>query len=637
MRFLQSGLTRLSILPVAALLTCVVLPDASGGAPMEKQFVLGRGSSTLALDADGALLRWKGQVARTTNAPSSSAGEIHYAGNILKLVKPVVVSREQNGFSFTYCWPEEPEIEVIIQHRLMRRSSTWTREVQVSSGAKLISDLTVFLESGLEAFPSETWLPLIDGVGGVLGTNQAAAYRLAGALPKPGALLALPMISVPQPQTSSHKRPGRLMIAADPYFSVLFTPMALGWTYPAAGGLENGCEKRTIVISRHEGSPEQSLDCFFRTVLADVPPGPKWLHEVALVDYDYMSDGGQGWFRDIDALAAALPKTDRHKVFLCLHGWYDFLGRYGFDQRTGKFDSEWTVFSSYETAKKAPGFGEIGGERVEVGFGNCKPVEMSLKEVHARLNYARAQGFRVGLYFADGMNAGEGLADFDRSCVLRYGGWQGPDSKGRSYIRNPLHPKVRAFYLAYTKAMLAEFGPDIDVLNWDETFHLPSGQLGNEGALGYADRAMMRLVRDISQLVEDYDRAHQRQIAFLTSDCLGVTDKEIRAPYALVAHGTYQDSWCQPQAWSYGIFSNYRNVLWSCCWWPVTKWSWIDFAVRQYQAPVSLSNGWGNDKGFSEMTDEQRARALVLFNWRKDKPTRLKWFDQLPVYKSANP
>jgi len=31
---------------------------------------------------------------------------------------------------------------------------------------------------------------------------------------------------------------------------------------------------------------------------------------------------------------------------------------------------------------------------------------------------------------------------------------------------------------------------------------------------------------------------------------------------------------------------------------PVTKWSWIDFAVRQYQAPVSLSNGWGNDKGF---------------------------------------
>jgi hypothetical protein len=82
------------------------------------------------------------------------------------------------------------------------------------------------------------------------------------------------------------------------------------------------------------------------------------------------------------------------------------------------------------------------------------------------------------MYFADGMNAGEGLADFDPSCVLRWGGWQGPDSKGRSYMRNPLHPKVRAFYLDYTQALLAEFGQEVDALNWDETFHIPAGQLG---------------------------------------------------------------------------------------------------------------------------------------------------------------
>jgi hypothetical protein len=331
-----------------------------------------------------------------------------------------------------------------------------------------------------------------------------------------------------------------------------------------------------------------------------------------------------------------LPKPDRHKVFLCLHGWYDFLGRYCFDSKAGKFDSEWTAFSSYEAAQKAPAFGDIGGERVELGFANCKPVKMSLKEVHSRLNYARERGFRVGMYFADGMNAGEGLAGFDPSAVLRWGGWQGPDSKGRSYMQNPLHPKVRAFYLDYTRALLAEFGPDIDALNWDETFHIPPGQLGNDGAPGYADRAMMRLARDLSQLVEDYNQKHKRQIAFLTSDCLGAFGQELKGPYALVAHGTYQDSWCQPQAWSYGIFSNYRNVLWSCCWWPVTKWSWIDFAVRQYQAPVSLSNGWGNDKGFSEMTEEQRARALALFDWRKHKPTKLKWFDQLPAYENEH-
>jgi hypothetical protein len=32
------------------------------------------------------------------------------------------------------------------------------------------------------------------------------------------------------------------------------------------------------------------------------------------------------------------------------------------------------------------------------------------------------------------------------------------------------------------------------------------------------------------------------------------------------------------------------------------------------------------------MTAPERARALALFNWRKDKPTKLKWFEQLPAY-----
>ena len=634
MKFIRCSLAGLAISPGLTILACVVLSGAAEAAPQEEPFVLGRGSECLALNADGALLGWGGRSAEKAAAKPSCAGEIRYAGNVLKLAKPAAVTRAGSGISFTYRWPEQPKLEVIIEHRLTRKdwALTWTRELQVRGEAKLASDLTVSLESGLPALPADTWLPMINGVGAPLGTNPAAAYRFAGALPGPGALLALPMVSVPAQPSSSRERSGRMLLAADPNYSVLFTPTALEWTYPARAGLENGCERRTIVISRHEGSPEQSLDCFFRTVLAEVPPGPKWLHDIALVDYDYLSDGGQGWFRDIDALAAVLPKADRHKVFLCLHGWYDFLGRYCFDRKAGKLDSEWTAFSNYEAAKNAPAFWEMEGDRVEVGFANCKPVKMSLKGMHSRLNYARAQGFRVGMYFADGMNAGDGLADFDPSCVLSWGGWQGPDTKGRSYMQNPLHPKVRAFYLDYTRALLAEFGPEIDALTWDETFHVPPGQLGSDGVPGYADRAMMRLARDISRLVEDYNRKHKRQIAFLTSDCLGLFGQDLKGPYALVTHGTYQDSWCQPQAWSYGIFSNYRNVLWSCCWYPVTKWSWIDFAVRQYQAPVPISNGYGNDKGFSEMTQEQRARTLALFDWRKDKPTKLRWFDQLPAY-----
>ena len=634
MQTFRSGLAGLASRLVLTLIACVLLAGIAAGGPPKGAFVLGAGSDGLALNADGAFLGWGTRSAEDAGAAAASAGEIRVAGRILKLAKPAAVTREEGGLSFTYRWPEEPKLEVRVRHRLTRqgRARTWTREWQIRSEARLASDLTVSVESGLRALPADTWLPLINGLGAPLGTNQAAAYRFAGTLPGPGTLLALPMVSVPKEPSSSRSRPGRLLVAADPYYSVRFTPRGLEWTYPAQAGLEDGCERRTIAITSHDGSPEQSLDWFFRTVLADVPAGPKWLHDIALVDYDYLSDEGRGWFRDLNALAAALPKADRHQVLFCLHGWYDFLGRYCFDSQTGKLDREWTAFSNYETARKAAAYGEIEGDRVELGFGNCKPVKMSLGEVHSRLKYARSRGFRAALYFADGLNAGDGLASFDASCVLQWGGWQGPDSKGRSYIQNPLHPKVRAFYVEYAKALLAEFGPEIDALNWDETFHVPAGQLGSAGAPGYADRAMMRLARELSRLVEEYNRKHHRQIAFLTSDCLGAFGQEIKGPYALVAHGTFQDSWCKPQAWSWGIFPNYRNVLWSCCWWPMTKWSWIDFAVRQYQAPVSLSNGWGNDRGLSEMTEPERARALALFNWRKDKPTKLKWFEQLPAY-----
>ena len=640
---------------VLTLIACALFSTAQG-APPAKPFVLGSGATAMTLNPDGALLNRIGLRATATNAASAGAGELRYDGHVLKVAEPAAVAHEPDGLAFTYHWPQAPELELVIRHRLAAagRAWTWTRCIQMRSKAKLASDLTVSLESGLQAMPADTWLPLINGVGATLGTNEGAAYRFAGALPRTNTLLALPMVSVPAPpgrkapalresaasaaQSTNSALQGheRLMLAADPCFSVLFTPTALEWTYPAQAGLENGCEQRTLVVSLHEGSPDQSLDSFFQTLLSDVPPGPQWLHDIAMVDYDYMSDGGQGWFRDIDALSAALPKSDRAKVLLCLHGWYDFLGRYCFDRRTGNFDREWTVFSHYEAAKNAHPFGNIGGDRVKMGFANCKPVKMSLAEVHSRLNYARARGFRVGIYFADGLCAGNGLPGFDPGCVLHWGGWQGADSCGRSYVQNPLHPKVSGFFLDYAKALLAEFGPDIDMFNWDETFHIPAGQLGAEGAPGYADRAMMRLTRDICRLTDDYNRQHHREIAFLTSDCLGVHGQDLKGPYALVAHGTYQDSWCQPAAWSCGIFSNYRNVLWSCCWWPMSKWPWIEFGVRHYQAPVSLSNGWGDDTGFAEMTDEQRARAIALFNWRKDKPTRLKYFAELPVYRKEN-
>ena len=600
--------------------------SAGMAAPPAAGFVLVQGRTTLRFNAQGALVAWTGQWAHQAGAQSVSAGEVRYGTRTLPLDRPTVAGAA-DGLRLDYHWADAPELEVSVHHRLRRERGVvlWTRELRVQGPAALASDLTITVQSWPQGLPSNTWLPRLDGTGGALGTNGAAAFRFAGAVPGAGVLLAVPMVSLP-----AAGGVGRVLVAADPSFSTRFEANILEWTYPAAGGLERGGETRTIVVAVHPGTVEDSLGDFFRYLLPDVSPGPAWLHEIALVDFDYLSDGGQGWFRDVEALAGSLPKRDRRRVFLCLHGWYDFLGRYCFDPRTGALDRRWTAFSSYALARQAPEYGTIGGKRVKMGFAECKPVELSLAAVHERLRHARERGFRAGLYFADGLNAGADLVGFDPARVLRWGGWQGPDSKGRSYIQNQLAPEVRRFFLSYAQALLAEFGPDLDALVWDETFHVACGQLGTAAWPGYADRAMMRLVREITALVEAYNREHGRQIAFLTSDCLGAFGQELIGPYALVSHGTYQDSWCQPRAWSYGLFANYRNVLWSCCWWPITHWDWVEFGVHEYQAPVAISNGWGDDRGFAEMTPAERARVLELFAWRKQRPTRLRWFTTLP-------
>ena len=48
---------------------------------------------------------------------------------------------------------------------------------------------------------------------------------------------------------------------------------------------------------------------------------------------------------------------------------------------------------------------------------------MTPKFLRERLAYAKSRGFRVGLYFSDGMNAGTGLPGFSKQLVLKNGGW----------------------------------------------------------------------------------------------------------------------------------------------------------------------------------------------------------------------
>jgi hypothetical protein len=593
----------------------------AAGTPTAAEETLRAGPYSIAIRAEGSLGELHGPEGQVLPADGGRA-EICFGGNAEPLGRPAAIKRSGDAVCVEYVVRHEPKVYVGVENRLRTEGQAvvLTRQVAIHADRPLRENLTVSLPQWPARMPADTWLPLYNGTGGRLGA-KAGGYILQGPLPPDRQPLAIPMATY---RLQALDR--RVTVATDPYYSTLLTPDRIEWTYPKPVGLEDAIEKRSLVTVVHPGTPDDALAVFFQFALPEVPPGPPWLHEIAMVGYDYMSDGGRGWFKDIDALAVALPRPQRGKVFLCLHGWYDWCGRYSFDAKSGKLDSRWTAFGNAVRYKNQHGSMNLDGQQVDTGFEKCSAVAMTPESLHERLDYARSRGFRVGLYFADGMNAGTALPGYSKRLVLRTGGWAGPDTSGESYCMNPSAPEVRDFFLRYTDALLGRFGDSADALVWDETFMVPADCYGSAEVPGYASRAMMRLLREVSRKAE----AHQPPVAFLASDCAGAAGT---ANYALVAHGTYQDTWCQPDAWSYGIFPNWRNTVWSCCWWPVHKWKWVEFGVRNYQAPVAISNGWGDHAGFSAMTPEMRKSVLDLFHWRAQFQTRLKWMEQLPAVK----
>jgi hypothetical protein len=284
-----------------------------------------------------------------------------------------------------------------------------------------------------------------------------------------------------------------------------------------------------------------------------------------------------------------------------------------------------------------------------------RPVPMSLADMHRRIRYAKERGFRVGIYYADGTNACDSMKEtYDPSKVLHWGGWEGPDTTGKVYAQNPLHPEVREFYLRYIHALLEEYGKEVDGFIWDETYVVhnevgpvppgtglgpapPGAAVGarrrlaptpNPAKLGYPSRGMMTLMKEVAAAVARYNP----ELAFLASDVIGAWYVyEQAVPYCLVAHGTYQDSACTPAAWSYGLFPNYRNVLWSCNWAPVRRFELTRYAVETFQAPVAISNGaFGEDIGFGDMDAALQQKFLDLFNKRKRERMEISWITEEP-------
>ena len=119
------------------------------------------------------------------------------------------------------------------------------------------------------------------------------------------------------------------------------------------------------------GTPADALNNFTSMRFPMFRRDRSRLMTFAMVDFDYMSDGGKGWFKDIDALAATLSPA-RRKVFLCLHGWYDWCGRYSFDVKTKQIDKEWTIFGNAPRYKNQRSSMDVGGESVDSSLDKCE-------------------------------------------------------------------------------------------------------------------------------------------------------------------------------------------------------------------------------------------------------------------------
>ncbi len=81
----------------------------------------------------------------------------------------------------------------------------------------------------------------------------------------------------------------------------------------------------------------------------------------------------------------------------------------------------------------------------------------------------------------------------------------------------------------------------------------------------------------------------------------------------------------RPAAWSYGLFPTWRNVLWSCNWWSVTRFDHTRWGVEHYGVPVAISNGWEDDRGPSEWTPQDREKILALFRQRLARKDRVRY------------
>ena len=282
-------------------------------------------------------------------------GDSHLRVNVagkppLKCDRPAASHRQGAALIFEY-----RHAGLTVEHEIRITAlpnGSWAvvEKISLTADPKLREDVTLEAPRNIRLpFDSrQVFVPLRNGVGRQAPVTAADyLFELAGThhASQPE------ILSVPVVDEFSGKSDLRITTASDPWFTSCFrlpTPNAPGafhCTYLGKIGL-GARETRTLVTGLHRGAFDDAMQVFYAACLPEVRPGPEWIHDIALIDYDYLSDGGKGWFSDIDTLAARIKPADRGKVLLALHGWYGYVGRYGFNYRARSLDRTWLAFAN---------------------------------------------------------------------------------------------------------------------------------------------------------------------------------------------------------------------------------------------------------------------------------------------------
>ncbi|MGD0816500.1 MAG: beta-galactosidase GalA [Verrucomicrobiota bacterium] len=543
----------------------------------------------------------------TNDSQSSLALYFSGSGTCVPLISPTVLSASAGSLALQYqaTAPGGAQIQVtraltlnsqlqktvLLETMTLAATGAWNGDIEIQRPF-------AWQQSGATV---QAFAPLSDG--SVLQTNLSSAlnqwqYPL-GYSAVAATQLALPVMSFTSPTA-------RFGILADPYYSSLFEASLTNgsvqgrvrYTYHTSQVPLGATETRQFgfVLTTNTGSPgafEDGLNDFYAEMLPDVPAGPAWCKQIAMNGYDFLSDSGHGWTNDIAHLAGWLTPAQKARVVLCMHGWYDGLGHYSFDITNNVMLSNW------------------------VAFGPTLQIPMSTNDMRFRLQYARTNGFRVLLYFADGLLSDSGGWWYDPDWVYydtsgdTIAGWSGPDTFWTTFAMNPANPEVANFYTNYLNALLATYGDLVDGFVWDEMFYIRQGAITLTPAPAYCDVACMKLVKSLRAQVKQYNP----QMVFLTADARGFVTDDVPC-YAMMADGTYEDLSLTPSLFSYGLFENWRNTVWSCNWYPFTGFANSTNWVQAFGAPVPISNGWGDACGPGEWTWAQSSETMALFYQR---------------------